>query len=110
MSCDNTTTNSTKVKINNNDCQPPSRYGLSNSEPIIPSYYMKYVNCIINDKELNIPFLNIEYLTIIKDDIKNHRKLNTYQILYIKSKLSEQDKNDIIDILINCNNNLIELL
>jgi len=99
-----------KYTINEYECKPPSRYGLSNSEPIIPSYYTKYLNCIIDDKELEIPFMNIEYVTIIKDDIKNMRKLNNYQISHIKTRLSEKDKNDIIDLLINSNNNLIDLL
>jgi hypothetical protein len=99
-----------KYTINEYECKPPSRCGLSNSEPIIPSYYTKYLNCIIDDKEFKIPFMNIEYVTIIKDDIRNMRKLNNYQISHIKTRLSEKDKNDIIDLLINSNNNLIELL
>ena len=99
-----------KYTINEYECKPPSRYGLSNSEPIIPSYYTKYLNCIIDGKEFEIPFMNIEYVTIIKDDIRNMRKLNNYQISHIKTRLSEKDKNDIIDLLINSNNNLIDLL
>ena len=38
------------------------------------------------------------------------RKLNNYQISHIKTRLSEKDKNDIIELLINSNNNLIDLL
>ena len=96
--------------IDNTSYKPPSRYGLSNSEPIIPTYYIKYIDTIMNNKDVKIPYINVEYLTIIKDDIKNYRKLNQYQISHVKTKLSDEDKNNIIDLLLNVNAILIDLL
>ena len=53
--------------------KPPSKSGLSNSNYIIPTYYQTNNNKI----------LDISYYEIIKDDIKNYRKLNTYQLNYV---------------------------
>lgn len=75
---------------------PPQRSGLSNSEPIIPSYYLKTIVNIIDGNEEKIKFLKVDYLNVIKDDIRNFRKLNKYQISYIKNYLSQDEKEEII--------------
>jgi len=58
-----------------NEWVPPAKPGLSNCQAIIPNYYPRKYNTI----------LDIDYLTIIKDDIKNCRVLNGYQMEYIQS-------------------------
>jgi len=90
--------------------KPPSKYGLSNSDPIIPSYYIQKFKSILFDKEIEHEYIKIDYLTIIKDDIRNCRKLNIYQIDYIKNYCNNETKNDIIDELLNANNSLIDIL
>jgi len=62
---------------------PPKSHGLDNCNVIIPSYYVKSYN------------QDIDYFTMIKDDIKNYRPLNEYQLEYIKD-MSHEDKNEII--------------
>jgi hypothetical protein len=69
------------------DYIPPSKYGLENSEPILPNYYFPKGDSI----------KSFDYLQIIKDDIRNMRKLNEYQINYIKTRLYNEDKNDLFD-------------
>jgi hypothetical protein len=66
---------------------PPKEHGLSNSEPIIPPYYLG-----------SSSFVNIDYYDIIVDDIRNMRKLNSYQMKYIKEELDEHRKNHLFDI------------
>jgi hypothetical protein len=73
--------------------EPPSEYGLSNSDVIIPSYYHL-------DKDPS-KILSIDYFNIIKDDIKNYRALNKYQIEYTKD-LSHEYKNELIEIFNEC--------
>jgi hypothetical protein len=92
-----------------NNYKPPSRYGLCNSEPIIPSYYFKKLKGILFDKELEIIYTDIDYLTIIKDDIRNYRKLNNYQIDYIKHT-NNSIKNEIIDEFIKVTNAAIDII
>lgn len=65
----------------------PLKFGLENSNQIIPQYYFTS----------KTKFDYFDYLNIIKDDIRNMRKLNQYQIQYIK-KLDHNDKNDIIEL------------
>ena len=76
-----------------NDYEPPKEHGLSNSNIIIPSYY----NLDKNPSKI----FNIDYYEIIKDDIRNFRPLNTYQLEYIK-KLSHEEKNELFDIFNIC--------
>jgi len=83
------------------DYEPPKEPGLSNSNVIIPSYY----NLDKNPSKI----FNIDYYTIIKDDIKNLRVLNKYQLDYIK-KLSHEDKNELFDIFNSCLSSFSELL
>jgi hypothetical protein len=75
------------------DYEPPKEPGLSNSNVIIPLYYNL-------DKDSS-KILDIDYYNIIKDDIKNLRALNKYQLDYIK-KLSHEDKNELFDIFNSC--------
>ena len=71
--------------------EPPNKYGLSNSDVIIPKYYYK-------DKT---KILSVNYYDIIKDDIRNYRVLNNYQLEYIK-KLPNECKNKLFDIFNDC--------
>jgi hypothetical protein len=66
----------------------PNKHGLDNCNVIIPNYYFNLLS-----------FDQFDYFTIIKDDIRNFRKLNNYQLEYIK-KL-DHDKKDIIITLLN---------
>jgi hypothetical protein len=68
---------------------PPTESGLSNSDYIIQPYYKFH------------DFNDINYLNIIKDNIRNFRELNKYEMEYIK-KLSHEDKNTLFDIYNNC--------
>ena len=72
--------------------EPPKTYGLNNSNQIIPNYYQKY------DQKLKI--MDISYYEIIKDDIRNFRYLNDYQLDYIKN-LSDKHKNELIELFNN---------
>jgi len=88
--------------------QAPSQSGLRNSEPIIPSYYLKKIIGLLDEYGEPVEYMNIDYVTIIKDDIRNLRKLNKYQIRYIKIHLDNTEKNEIIDEFINASNNCID--
>jgi hypothetical protein len=69
---------------------PPKTHGLENSIPIIPIYYQKK----------NKSFLSVNFFEIIKDDIRNMRKLNEYQLKYIED-LNHSDKIEVINLLNN---------
>jgi hypothetical protein len=75
------------------DYEPPENPGLENSNVIIPAYYQihKHPSKIID----------LDYLYMIKDDIRNFRQLNKYQLKYIKD-LSHDHKNELIEIFNNC--------
>lgn len=51
----------------------PESHGLDNCNIIIPSYYIKSYNRSVD----------IDYFTMMKDDIKNYRPLNKYQLEYL---------------------------
>jgi len=72
---------------------PPKQHGLSNSDVIIPQYYY--------DKKDLSKIIDIDYYKIIKDDIRNCRVLNKYQLEYIK-KLPSECKDELIDIFNDC--------
>ena len=67
--------NSNTSKHINTDWQPPKYHGLNNSFIIIPDYYKKSGEKI----------LKVNYYDMILDDIRNFRKLNDYQIVFIKN-------------------------
>ena len=75
------------------DWTPPKTHGLSNSEQIIPSYYKLH--------EKPDKMFNINYIEIIKDDIRNFRKLNQYQMEYVRN-LSAIEKNELLVIYNDC--------
>jgi len=45
--------------------------------------------------------LNMNYFEIIKDDVRNFRKLNNYQMEYIKD-LTNDEKNELFNICNDC--------
>jgi hypothetical protein len=73
--------------------QPPKEHGLKNCDYIIQPYY-KY-----HEKVQKI--FDIDYYEIIKDDIRNFRALNKYQLEYIK-QLSNEEKNELFEIFNDC--------
>ena len=73
--------------------EPPTKHGLENCNVIIPSYYKFHKN--------PHKILQIDYYEIIKDDIRNLRPLNEYQLKYIKD-LSHEYKNELFDIFNDC--------
>ena len=83
----------------NKTWKPPSRPGLSNSEPIIPTYYLKKMEFFYNNEKYEAKYIDKDYLCIIKDDLRNLRKLNRYQLSFIKYNLSDEDKNEVIDLM-----------
>lgn len=81
---------------------PPSRNGLSNSEPILPSYYLKKIKFIYNDEEYEAKYMNVDYLSVIKDDIRNMRPLNKFKLSFIKYELDHETKNELIELMNEC--------
>jgi len=71
------------------DYDIPPENGLHNCNMIIPSYYELHKH--------PSKIFTVDYLEIIKDDIRNFRPLNIYQLDYI-NELSHEDKNEIIRI------------
>jgi hypothetical protein len=67
-------------KDESNTWEAPKEYGLRNS-PIIPCYYINH----------RINLFDLDYFEMIKDDIRNMRILNTYQMKYIRN-LSDDKK------------------
>jgi hypothetical protein len=72
---------------------PPKQYGLHNADVIIPSYYEIHKN--------PSKILNIDYFEIIKDDIRNCRELNKYQLEYIK-EIKDEYKYELISLFNQC--------
>ena len=83
---------------------PPKTHGLNNSNYIIPSYYNYHKN------PNKILLYNLDYFEIIKDDIRNFRELNTYQLKYIQEQLDDNSKNELLTIYDHCVNALITSL
>ena len=77
----------------NDDCNPPSTYGLSNSDVIIPSHYKLHKH--------PSKILEFDYYEVIKDDIRNCRPLNKYQLEYIKD-LSPEYKIELLNFFNEC--------
>ena len=99
-----------ELSSNSEPWRPPSRPGLSNSEPIIPSYYIKKMEFFYNNEKYQAKYIDKDYLSIIKDDIRNIRKLNKYQLSFIKYNLSDEDKNEIIELMNLCIENIGSLV
>jgi hypothetical protein len=68
---------------------PPETHGLENSQRIIPHYYL-------TSKRLDNRIFEIDYFNIIVDDVRNVRRLNPYQMEYIR-QLPDEDKMEIIE-------------
>lgn len=83
--------------------KPPITHGLDNSNPIIPDYYLT------NNNNYKNGILEIEYLSVIKDNIRNMRSLNPYQIFYIET-LPEKEKDAILDEFIKSFNCMTEYI
>ena len=81
--------------------EPPSTHGLQNCDYIIPPYYKYHTNI----KKI----FDIDYFDIIKDDIRNFRKLNKYQLKYIK-ELSHEYKDELFDIYNECIHTINDIL
>lgn len=79
----------------------PEKYGLENSDVIIPSYY--------NLHKYPSKILDFDFYEIIKDDIRNYRKLNIYQLEYIKN-LKEEYKDELIGLFNECIGKVMEIL
>jgi len=69
------------------DWKPPLKSGLDNSKEIVSSMYLKH-NFLSNE---------IDYFTVIKDDILSYKTLTKQQIEYIKH-LNNEDKFEVIQI------------
>jgi hypothetical protein len=80
--------------------EPPKQHGLSNSDIIIPQYYK------LHEKKF---FLDLDYFNIIKDDIRNYRSLNDYQIEYLRN-ISEDQKIELFKIFNSVLKNMNEIL
>jgi hypothetical protein len=76
---------------------PPPTHGMENSDVIIPAYYNLHKN--------TENALHVDYYTMIKDDIRNYRPLNKYQLEYIKN-LDHDQKNELFDIYNECINTI----
>ena len=90
-----------EMKCDATEYIPPSTHGLINSEIIIPSYY--------NLHKDPINALNVDYYKMIKDDIRNFRPLNKFQLEYIK-QLDHPEKNELFDIFTLCLNTFSSLI
>ena len=73
--------------------EPPKEHGLTNCNVIIPQYYHLH-------KDFSKVF-DIDYYNMIKDDIRNMRPLNEYQIKYMK-ELPDEYKNELFDLFNDC--------
>ena len=83
------------------DYEPPKQHGLSNSNIIIPTYY--------NLHKIPFKITELDYFEIIKDDIRNFRPLNKYQLKYI-TQLSHECKNELFNIFNSCMKEFINIL
>ena len=70
----------------NNVWVPPKQHGLQNSKQIIHPWFIR--NSQLNGEP-------IDYVAILKDDIRNFRPLDNTQLEYIKNL----DKDDLFEII-----------
>jgi len=82
-----------------NTWEPPKEHGLRNSIRIIPDYY----------NHPKTDYFNLDYFEIIKDDVRNMRILNIYQMKYIAT-LSSDEKNELFEIFNQCLHTINEVL
>ena len=80
---------------------PPKQHGLENADVIIPSHYE------IHKHPSKI--FNIDYFEIIKDDIRNYRELNKYQLEYIK-EINDECKYELIELFNQCIKSINEII
>jgi hypothetical protein len=80
--------------------EPPDSPGLQNCNIIIEPYYHLH-------KEPH-KITTLDYLEIIKDDIRNFRHLNEYKMEYIKT-LPDRDKNELFDIFNDCIKTVVDI-
>lgn len=76
---------------------------LRHSAPNIPTYFME-------DHGLQLKYMDFNYITLIKDDIRNFRKLNEHQLQYIKTYVSDKEKTEIIMELVKSLNVCIDVI
>lgn len=67
----------------------PPTHGLENSPRIIPNYYLT--------TSMKNGLLTVDYHFMILDDIRNLRPLNPTQLRYIDEKMSDDEKQEIIE-------------
>lgn len=84
------------ITINNNTWIPPTKYGLDNSQRILPNINIK--NNIYETTKNNILVQNnLVQIKNIKDDIMNFKKLMPSQLNLIKN-ISDNEKYEIIEL------------
>ena len=88
------------VKVYTTDWMPPKYHGLNNCNQIIPKYYFGS-NVLI--------YMDLDYLFMIKDSIRNFRKLNKYQLKYIRG-LDHETKNELFGVFVDCMNCMIDTI
>jgi hypothetical protein len=71
------------------DWKPPEFNGLNNSFQIIPKYYQ---TLSVKNK-----IIKVDYFQMIIDDIRNFRKLNEQQLIFIKNLDDERKQKIIIE-------------
>ncbi len=84
-------------KFNKYNINIPHEYGLSNSEKIIPEYYLS--------NSASGKIIEIDFTNTIIDSIKNIRRLTYYQ----KEHLKSLKKNELYEIIIEYDNTINEL-
>jgi hypothetical protein len=80
---------------------PPEEHGLNNCDYILPAYYHYHK---MPDK-----IVDIDYYEIIKDDIRNYRVLNKYQLKYI-ADLPDELKTELFRLFNECTIAINEML
>jgi len=87
------------VKNFNDNTDPAKIQTLRKSLPIFPSYF-----------NTNGMQQGIDYFHLIKDHIRNHRRLNKNHIKYIRECLSSEQKIEIIKLYNDCCASLVDVL
>lgn len=90
-----------EIELNDDLRPPPEKHGLENSDVIIPNYYKLHKH--------PSKIFDFDFYEVIKDDIRNCRKLSSYQLEYIKN-LKESYKDELIVLFNECIGTFVELL